>query len=344
MSSGDFLWGKERVVHLLMREQRESGAVSPFHMTFAPSRLGEIAAADDLPTSVIAKRSTRFPLAAARRIPALVRENDIHVIHSHGYKANIVVRALRLLGQLPGIRLVSTCHGWTSDTSALRFYHALDRSTAFISDVTTVPDASMLRCFPRGAKTAHVANGVPDVEPAVTGDDPDVRNGAPYVAGTLGRVCADKGIPEWLEAAAACPDRELMFAVAGFGDLADRVTSASGNVRYVGHVAKPQAYLEQLDVYVQASRAEGLSLALLEAMRAGKAIVATSVGATRDAVIDGETGVLVAPNRPTELLAAVLALKRDPRNAARLGGNARRRFESEFRLGQQHRRFLELYG
>jgi glycosyltransferase involved in cell wall biosynthesis len=343
MSSGDYLWGKERVVHLLMREQRDSGVVEPFHMTFGPSRLAEVAAADDLPTTVIAKRSSRFPVAAAWRIPAMVREKNIAIVHSHGYKANIVTRALRLLGQLPGVRLVSTCHGWTSDTAALRFYHSLDRSTAFLSDVTTVPDADMLRFFPPNANTVHVANGVPDVEPASDGENPEVRHGARFVAGTLGRVCADKGIPELLEAAAACPDRELMFTVAGFGDLADSVSHAAGNVRYIGHVSKPQAYLEQLDVYVQASRSEGLSLSLLEAMRAGKAIVATAVGATSNAVIDGETGVLVQPNRPSDLLEAVLSIKRDARFAARLGRNARGHFEREFRMGQQHGRFLELY-
>jgi glycosyltransferase involved in cell wall biosynthesis len=291
----------------------------------------------------VADRSTRFPLAAAQRIPTFVRDNGITVIHSHGYKSNLVTRALRVAGRLPGVRLVSTCHGWSSETAALRFYHSLDRATAFLSDVTTVPDAEMLAYFPRGARTAHVANGIPDVEPLVGDEQPEIRHGARYVAGTLGRVSAEKGIPELLEAAAACPDRDLMFTVAGFGELTESVTNARGNVRYVGHVAQPHAYLDQLDVYVQASRSEGLSMALLEAMRAGKAIVATAVGATRDAVTDGETGMLVAPNRPGDLLAAVLALKRDAELAERLGANARRRFEREFRVGRQNRRFVGLY-
>jgi len=94
---------------------------------------------------------------------------------------------------------------------------------------------------------------------------------------------------------------------------------------------------------VQASRSEGLSLALLEAMRAGKAIVATDVGATRDAVVDGESALVVPPRRPAALRDAVLTLRTDPALAARLGRNARARFETDFHMQRQHQRFADLY-
>jgi glycosyltransferase involved in cell wall biosynthesis len=210
-----------------------------------------------------------------------------------------------------------------------------------LSDVTTVPDSRMLASLPRMARGRHIFNAVPELE-ADADSAPFVQPGE-FVAGTLGRVTAEKGIPELLQAAEGFPDRSVVFAVAGEGDLTPEVCRAGDNVRYVGYLARPGRYVAGLDVYVQASRSEGLSLALLEAMRAGKAIVATDVGATCDAVTDGESALVIPARRAEALRDAVLALRKDPVLGARLGRNARARFEADFRIQRQHQRYLELY-
>jgi glycosyltransferase involved in cell wall biosynthesis len=344
MTSGNQLWGKERVVRLLMNEQRASGTIVPHLMTLSPSYLGALAAADGIVTVAIAARTPWFPFEAVSALARMVRMHRIDVIHSHCYKANLLARALRILGPTRRIRLVSTCHGWVGSTEKLRLYNTLDRWSAVMSDVTTVPDAAMLHYFPALAVTRHVANGVPDVELGESETLPPIRGRDEFIAGTLGRVSVEKGIADVLAAAAACAEERVAFAIAGVGELSERAARTGGNVRYIGYVRDTQRYLAQLDVYVQASHSEGLSLALLEAMRAGKPIVATDVGATRDAVIDGETGIVVRPGRPDDVVDALRRLKRDPDLAARLGARARQRFESEFRMQRQSQRFAELYG
>jgi glycosyltransferase involved in cell wall biosynthesis len=251
-----------------------------------------------------------------------------------------VARALRVSRRARDFRLVSTCHGWVESTPKLRLYNAIDRWTSMLSDVTTVPDRGMLRSLPWWTQRRHVANAVPDV--ALAGRMPIAPSGT-FVAGSLGRVSAEKGIPDLLAAADGFPDPDVVFAVAGDGELTPQVRTAGGNVRYVGYLANADRYLAGLDVYVQASRSEGLSLALLEAMRAGLPIVATDVGATRDALVDGESALIVPACRPAALRDAVHRLRADPDLAKRLGGNARRRFESDFQVQRQHQRFLELY-
>jgi glycosyltransferase involved in cell wall biosynthesis len=342
MGGSEHLWGKERVVGLLMHEQRRSGAVEPHVATFADGTLAAALAAEGFPVTVLG--TGRLPAGALRNVARMVRRDGIQVVHSHGYKANVLMRLLRVTGALPGVRLVSTCHGWVDSTAALRAYNALDRRSAFLSDITTVPDPAMLAAFPAFSRTRHVANGIPELEdaPAIA-PDADVRAGATFVAGTLGRISVEKGIPDFLAAAATCPDPEVTFTVAGAGNLSARVAAAGDNVRYAGYFARPDTYLHQLDVYVQASHHEGLSLALLEAMRAGKPIVATDVGATRAAVVDRESGLLVPAQRPDRLLDAVLAIKRDLSLGRRLGAGARRRFLNEFQLQTQHDRFLTIY-
>ncbi len=114
-------------------------------------------------------------------------------------------------------------------------------------------------------------------------------------------------------------------------------------MHYAGYIEQSEGYLAGLDVYVQASHAEGLSLALLEAMRAGCAIVATDVGATRAAVTDGESALLVPARQPAALRDALLTLRRDPELRRRLGCAARARFERDFHIRRQHQSYLELY-
>ena len=87
--------------------------------------------------------------------------------------------------------------------------------------------------------------------------------------------------------------------------------------------------LAAIDVYVQPSVNEGLSLSILEAMAAGKAVVATRVGGTGEVIADGETGVLVPPGSSAALAAAILRLLADPdaREAIVTGGARPRRVE-----------------
>jgi glycosyltransferase involved in cell wall biosynthesis len=340
MGGSDHLWGKERVVALLMREQRASGRVEPQLITFSPGLLATTMADEGFPAATLSRRHSHGFDRAIGRLARLLERSPVDVIHSHGYRANIVARALRVCGRARGVRIVSTAHGWVESTAKLRLYNTVDRWTSMLSDVMTVPDRSMLRRLPRLARRRHVPNAVPDVEP---GDATPFARPGTFVVGTLGRVSAEKGIPELLEAAAGFPDPQVVFAVAGDGELAADVSRAGTNVRYVGYLARSDRYLASLDVYVQASRSEGLSLALLEAMRAGTAIVATDVGATRDAVRDGESALVVPARRPEALRDAVVALRRDPELRLRLARNARARYESDFRMQRQHQRFFELY-
>lgn len=345
MSGGDYLWGKERVVALLMRAQRESGRVEPSLVTFSPGELGRVLEGEGFPVASLSTRHSHGFDRAIGNFGQYIERHPVDVIHSHGYRANIIARAARLARRAPGVRIVSTCHGWVESGTKLHLYNALDRWTVMFSDVTTVPDAGMLARFAPFGKRLHVPNAVPETVPengSASASAPCTGAGR-FVAGTLGRVSEEKGIPEFLAAAEGFPEPDVVFAVAGDGSLTERVRDTGGNVCYAGYIAHSDRYLAGLDVYVQASRSEGLSLALLEAMRAGVAIVATDVGATRDAVTDGQSALLVPARQPAALRDAVLTLRRDPELRLRLGRAARARYERDFHIRRQHQSYLELY-
>src|SRR5262249_9682148 len=102
-------------------------------------------------------------------------------------------------------------------------------------------------------------------------------------------------------------------------------------------------FLPAADLFVLSSRSEGISLTLLEAMATGLPIVATDVGGNREVVLHGETGLLVPPQSPQELAAAMQQLLSQPISAAHMGNAGRQRVEHEFDLRAVVSRYEELY-
>jgi glycosyltransferase involved in cell wall biosynthesis len=85
----------------------------------------------------------------------------------------------------------------------------------------------------------------------------------------------------------------------------------SDHVHFVGFQEDVKPFLRALSCYVHPARMEGFGIAVVEALAAGKAVVATNVGGLPEVVEEGETGLLVAPDDPGALAAAVLSLLRD---------------------------------
>jgi glycosyltransferase involved in cell wall biosynthesis len=166
------------------------------------------------------------------------------------------------------------------------------------------------------------------------------------VLGTLGRLAEQKGQATLLEAVARlAPGRpRLTLFLAGRGPLRDDLEARAERlgiaerVRFLGVRRDRDALFAAMDAFVLPSRWEGLSLALVEALGAGRAVVATRVGGNPEVVRDGETGLLVPPDDPAALADALAGLLDDPARRERLGAagaeDARRRFAIEEHVRQ----------
>jgi glycosyltransferase involved in cell wall biosynthesis len=136
-----------------------------------------------------------------------------------------------------------------------------------------------------------------------------------------GRLSAEKGIEELVEATAGIP-----LVVAGDGPLRGRVPGALG---FVPHDELQRLY-GRAAVVACPSRREGFGVTCLEAMAHARPVVATAVGGLRDLVVDGETGLLVEPRDPRALRAAIERLLADPELRHRLGAAGRDRAREHF--------------
>ncbi|MFH1679850.1 MAG: glycosyltransferase [Candidatus Eisenbacteria bacterium] len=186
---------------------------------------------------------------------------------------------------------------------------------------------------------------------AKDGEDPFPR-WARLRIGTVGRLEKQKGIDVLLEAFARLRKErpEAALVVVGDGSLRGeleeraRLLGLGDAVRFAGSVPDAGVVLSRLDLFVLASRWEGLPLTLLEAMAAGVPVVATSVDGTVEAVRQGTDGLLVPPEDPEALHRAIAAALSEPGASRERAESARRRVVEEFsieRMVNDYRRVYE---
>lgn len=297
---------------------------------------------------------------AARVVSALAPR--VSVVHAHQLlspaSVALVTRAVR------GVPFVVTAHasGTVGDVACLvhqgRFgtarLAALARlASAFVAVSGPIRDellaagipASRIRRIPNGVDTSRFAPAGPAERGAARAD---LRLGDGPVAVYAGRLSPEKGADVLLEAWARMRRTGATLCVVGDGPAraslearAERL-GLSASVRFEGSAGDVGPWLRAADAFVLPSRTEGLSIALLEAMASGLAIVATDVGAAREAT--GPGGALVVPpERPEALAEALDAVLSDPARAAALGRAARSRVVARYGIGEVAERHLALY-
>lgn len=187
-----------------------------------------------------------------------------------------------------------------------------------------------------------IHNGVPDEDFA-----PLPRPVPTPIVGAVGRLEHEKGFDELLRALAGVPGVTAVLVGEGgqrpeLAELADRL-GVSERVLFVGWSDEPRRHLLTFDVYALPSRVEAFPLAVVEAMLACLPVVATRVGSVADAVLDGETGLLVPSGDPEALGSALRALLADPARMHAMGSRGREHARRHFTANAMAAQFEALY-
>ena len=307
--------------------------------------------------SVTMKRKRRIDLGLLFKVVRLIREEKIDVVMTTLFYADVLGA---IAGKLSGVKAIFS---WETISSpewllhrrllpyrfAVRFCNrviAVSHATArFLWEKRGVP-CNKIIVLPYGV----------DLKKYSVQKDYEMRkklglNGRDRIVGVVGRLEPQKGHIYLIHSAKKIINRfpDVKFVFAGEGYLQGELEIAireNGLDKYfvlLGFRSDIPDVLKAFDIFTLPSLFEGLPNVVLEAMAAGKPVVASAVDGTVEAVVDDVTGFLVPPKNTEALQESLMKLLEDADLAEQMGLSGRKRVEEHFSLEKQVRRVEQLY-
>jgi glycosyltransferase involved in cell wall biosynthesis len=337
--------GEVQVVSLLRelaaRGHRSRVAADP------RGRLAREAAAAGIPVEALPVANA-IDVRAGVRLRRLVAGHD--VVHFHTARAHALAPFCR--GQ--GARLVVTRRMDYVPRGGPYARWLYNRAVDVVIAISDGVRAALLRAGVDAKRIRVVPSGIdPVAVEAAPGARAAVRAAWAAAPGdvlvvVLGALERRKGHAVLLAAASRLDGLPLRYVFCGEGSEHAALTAAAAplgdRVVFAGFRRDVAACLAAADVVALPSLHEGLGVAALEAMAAGRPVVASRVGGLGEVVVDGETGALVPPGDPASLAEALRGLAADPARRARLGEAGRARVLARYTAARMAEGTLACYG
>jgi len=336
--------GTERQVVQLARLLAESGRYQ-IHLACL-SREGVLRAEveslgfKDIPEFPLTSFYDRNMLVQLRRCAAYLRERSIDIVETHDFYTNIFGMFASALARLPrAVRIASRRETEGTKTAKQRWVErrAYNLADAIIANAEAVRQeligdgvpAAKIQTIYNGMDTSRVAPR-PDLERA----DALALLGLPrdgerrFVSIVANMRHAKKDQATFLRAARRVREAvpEAAFVLAGEGELKESLRAHAGELGlgehafFTGRCAQVPELLSVSEVCVlSSSGTEGFSNSIIEYMAAARPVVATDIGGAREAIVEGETGYIIAPGDDAALAERIVSLLRDPAQARRMG-------------------------
>lgn len=311
------------------------------------SRLG-------LRTQVFAAHG-RLSLAAIGQIRSFMREQRIQVLHTHGYKTDIIGC---LAARGTSCKVIATPHGWGASPGVrMHLYEGLDRLMLRLADAVVPLSTEMverLRRLPGMQGRLHfIPNGV-DLAEVDSPAGPcelleERRAGGELVIGSVGRLDRGKRLDTLIRAFHLLPLPRKHLCVIGEGPERRRLESLAaalvepGEVTFLGFRDDRIGFLRSFDVFVLPSEREGMPRCLLEAMAAGIAAIAADIPGCRELMDGNANGLLFRPGDAVGLSRQMLRLAEDPALRERLARRGREHIRRLYSAKAMADSYCELY-
>ncbi len=291
-------------------------------------------------------------LTQLRGLTDLCRDRRPSVVHTHGYHADVIAGFAARRAAVP---TVTTVHGFVRGDWKNRLYERLQRRAFRTFDAVMPVSRAMAGELRRSGVSPDRLHVVPnafeaagDALPRAAAREQLGLTDGCFHAGWIGRLSPEKGADLMLLALARVPDDGLCLSVLGDGVDRARLEALAARLgvahRVTWHGVQPQAarLAAAFDAIVLSSRSEGTPIVLFEAMAAGTPVIATAVGGVPDVVSPAEA-VLVPPDDPAALSAALEAVRTDRAGAAARARAATRRLAEQFAAEPWLRRIEDVY-
>jgi glycosyltransferase involved in cell wall biosynthesis len=250
----------------------------------------------------------------------LVKKLNIHIIHSHEFLSDVISMCI---GGITKIPIITTLHGWICNTRKDQLYVKLDQKIIKRFDRVIVVSEDIKKKLQNSGiseqKIAVLHNCIKSAAFKKQGKKGylneliGVKLKKPVI-GTIGRLSAEKGHEDFIEAAGIVIKKgySANFILVGDGPdrkkLQDKIDhlNLSKNIFITGYVNDIRKVYEDLDLMILPSYTEGLPNVILEALSMEVPVIATAVGGTPEIIESPEIGVLVPPRQPEQLANAII--------------------------------------
>jgi glycosyltransferase involved in cell wall biosynthesis len=356
------IYGAEVMLLNLMEAQKKMG-LHPALLSMGHVSIGQKSVEIESMKRGLNTKTLRFRnklnILNALKILQIANSLDVQVVHSHGYKGNI------LLGLLPrrfrSIPVITTLHGWTATRllSKISIYEFIDALAiknleCVVGVSASISSKRIIKYF--GINPFIINNGIKQLNfekgvlkatfPALASNLIDT-----YSILAIGRLSSEKGFDILIRSISHLVSEKIPVNLVIIGDgenrsRLDRIIEELGLeeiVHLIGYQQEAHRFMADFDAFVLPSLTEGLPITILEAMQAGIPIIATRVGEIPTLLDDGELGELVIPNDVEDLSRALKRVYKNRQQAKEKSKKAKQNILINYGLEKMAKQYNDLY-
>jgi glycosyltransferase involved in cell wall biosynthesis len=358
--------GSERQAIQLTRLLCESGRFQPRLATLSAEgvlraeveklNLGEI------PAFPLTSFYDRNAIMQTRRLTSFMTRSGVRILHTHDFYTNMFGMFAGSFGRIP-VRIASmretagmrTTAQANAQRVAFRLAHHVVANSEAVRQklIAQGVDDGKISVIYNGLDVGRLTTSTPRAESlSLLGlapeEDQQRRSFVTIVANMRHDV---KDYPMFLRAARRIKNEipAAAFLLAGEGELTESLRELAGELKlsdstfFLGRCEKIAELLSVSEVCVLSSKAEGFSNSILEYMAGARPVVATDVGGAREAVVEEQSGYLVASGDDAKMAERIISLLKAPERARAMGARGRQVVEEKFSCAAQLRNTEQLY-
>lgn len=295
-------------------------------------------------------------LRAITKLTNILKQSEVSILVSHGYKANVIGR---LSSWRVGIPMVAVSRGWTSENWKIWLYQLIDKMfLRFASHIVAVSEGQrekIVRLVIPSDKVSVIHNAInlgstPPASEFHIRDELGLPGDAILIC-TAGRLSPEKNQTVLIDAAKilCAQHSNIYFIIFGEGGCREALEKKIHQFQLSQRFFLPGfrkdllSVLHEVDIFTLPSHTEGLPNVILEAYSCCKPVVASHVGGTPEVVQHGITGLLHLPDDVDTLVRYLAQLADDKALRLRMGESGYNFVRDQFTYGQQLDRYVQLY-
>lgn len=353
-STGELYGGVEQFINTFSDYLKKKTDVNFIVLLFNKGLLYEKLKEAKIETYIIST-GFKYNISLIRQIIRLFKKRKINVVHTHGYKANILCS---IAGKVCNAKIIKTEHGKIEPSTGcsrfkMQINHKIDRiiSRLLLDEIVFVSKdiESYYKRYYNNIKSTVIYNGIPRIE-VTSNKNLQHFDYNTFNIGVVGRLTKVKGHIFLLRALKNLNGLgNIKLNIFGNGHLEEELkdycnkNDISSVVIFHGFKENIYDYMAVLDVLVIPSLHEGLPYTLLEAMYLKIPIIASEVGGLKEVLEDNVNAILVPPADERKIADAIEYLYQNPVIMERIIQNAYKRVFEEFLIDKMAAEYLDIY-